>query len=114
MSATLESYQITRFRLPLRRVIGDSQVRFDEMFIAALELRTQSGQVGLGFIIRFSLPPLAELERVFEAEVWPALMGQSIYPLLNRLSSPPRRKYQLELIRGAAQSGIVGSVRKKC
>jgi L-alanine-DL-glutamate epimerase-like enolase superfamily enzyme len=88
MSATLESYQITRFRLPLRRVIGDSQVRYEKMFIAALELRTRSGQVGLGFLIRFSLPPQAELERIFETEVWPGLQGQAIYPLLNRLMRP--------------------------
>jgi L-alanine-DL-glutamate epimerase-like enolase superfamily enzyme len=58
------------------------------MFIAALELRTQSGQVGLGFLIRFSLPPQAELERIFETEVWPGLQGQAIYPLLNRLTRP--------------------------
>lgn len=88
MSATLESYQITRFRLPLRRIIGDSQVRFDTMYIAALELRTHDGQVGLGLLIRFSLPPQAEMERSFEAGVWPQLKGQSIYPLLNRLTRP--------------------------
>ena len=88
MSATLESYRITRFRLPLRRVIGDSQVRYEKMFIAALELRTRSGQVGLGFLIRFSLPPQVELERIFETEVWPGLQGQTIYPLLNRLTRP--------------------------
>jgi L-alanine-DL-glutamate epimerase-like enolase superfamily enzyme len=88
MAATLESYRITRFRLPLRRVIGDSQVRYEKMFIAALELRTRSGQVGLGFLIRFSLPPQAELERIFETEVWPGLQGQTIYPLLNCLTRP--------------------------
>lgn len=88
MAATLESYQITRFRLPLRRVIGDSQVRFDTMFIAALELRTQNDLVGLGLLNRFSLPSQAELERTFETEVWPALKNQSIYPLLNRLTRP--------------------------
>jgi hypothetical protein len=74
--------------LPLSRVIGDSQVRYDTLFIAALELRTRSGQVGLGFANEFALPPLAELERVFETEIWPGLKGQSIYPLLNHLSRP--------------------------
>lgn len=88
MSTTLESYQITRFRLPLRRVIGDSQVRFDTMFIAALELRTQNGHVGLGLLNRFSLPPQAEMEHIFETEVWHSLKDQSIYPLLNRLTRP--------------------------
>ncbi|MBX3062682.1 MAG: mandelate racemase/muconate lactonizing enzyme family protein [Anaerolineae bacterium] len=88
MSATLQSYQITRFRLPLRRIIGDSQVRYDRLFIAALELRTQDGQVGLGLLITFSLPPQAELERIFEAELWPQLKNQSIHPLINRLTRP--------------------------
>lgn len=88
MSATLSSYQITRFRLPLRRIIGDSQVRFDTMFIAALELHTQDGSVGLGLLTRFSLPAQAELERIFETEHWHALKDQSIHPLLNRLTRP--------------------------
>jgi len=88
MSAMLESYRITRFRLPLRRIIGDSQVRFEKMFFAALELRTQSGQVGLGLLNAFSLPPQAELERLFAAEDWPGLQGQSIYPLLTHLTRP--------------------------
>ena len=88
MSATLESYQITRFRLPLPRVIGDSQVQYDTLFIAALELRTGSDQVGLGFMNEASLPPLAELTRFFQTEIWPSLKGQPIYPLLNRLSRP--------------------------
>ena len=88
MSATLKSYQLTRLRLPLRRIIGDSQVRFDTMFIAALELHTQAGEVGLGLLNRFSLPPHAELERIFETENWSTLKDQSIHPLLNRLTRP--------------------------
>jgi len=97
MTATLESYQITRFRLPLQRVIGDSQVRYDKMFIAALELRTHDGLVGLGFLIRFSLPPQAELERLFEFEVWHRLKGQSIHSLLNRLTRPRGGNIQSQL-----------------
>lgn len=88
MSAILESYKITRFRLPLRRVIGDSQVRHDKIFIATLELRTKDGQIGLGFLNGFYVPPLAEMERIFEAEVWPRLKGESIFPRLNRLTRP--------------------------
>jgi len=88
MSATLESFEITRFRLPLRRVIGDSQVRYDTMYIGALELRTQSGQIGLGFLNGFSLPPQAEMERIFETEDWSRLKGQSVYPLINQLTRP--------------------------
>src|SRR4051812_30656227 len=87
-AAILESYQITRFRLPLQRIIGDSQVRFDKMFIAALELRTRDGHVGLGLLNKYSLPSRDELERSFESEVWPGLQGQSIHALLNRLTRP--------------------------
>jgi L-alanine-DL-glutamate epimerase-like enolase superfamily enzyme len=88
MSAILKSYQISRFCIPLKRVIGDSQVRFEKIFIVALELETQDGQQGLGFLNGFSFPPQAEMERIFEAEDWSLLEGQSIYPLLNRLSRP--------------------------
>lgn len=88
MSVILESYQITRFRLPLPRVIRDSQVRYEKVFIAALELRTPSGQAGLGFLIRFALPPQVELERIFENEVGHGLQGLSIHPLLNRVTRP--------------------------
>jgi L-alanine-DL-glutamate epimerase-like enolase superfamily enzyme len=58
------------------------------MFIAALELRTQKDLVGLGLLNRFSLPPQPEMEHIFETEVWPALKGEPIYPLLNRLTRP--------------------------
>lgn len=88
MSAILKSYQITRFCIPLKRVIGDSQVRFEKIFIAALELQTRDGQLGLGFLNGFYFPPQAELERIFEAEDWSNLEGQSIHPLLNRLTRP--------------------------
>jgi L-alanine-DL-glutamate epimerase-like enolase superfamily enzyme len=88
MSAILKSYQITRFCIPLKRVIGDSQVRFEKIFVVALHLQTQDGQQGLGLLNGFSFPPQAELERIFEAEDWSKLEGQSIHPLLHRLSRP--------------------------
>ena len=88
MAAILKSYQISRFCIPLKRVIGDSQVRFEKIFVVALELRTQDGQQGLGFLNGFSFPPQSELERIFEAEDWSKLEGQSIHRLLNRLTRP--------------------------
>ncbi|MBX3062187.1 MAG: mandelate racemase/muconate lactonizing enzyme family protein [Anaerolineae bacterium] len=88
MSATLKSYQITRFRLPLTRTIGDSQVRHDTIFITALELYTQEGEVGLGLLNSYFFPPQPELVRIFEAEYWDALKDQPIYPLLHRLTRP--------------------------
>jgi L-alanine-DL-glutamate epimerase-like enolase superfamily enzyme len=53
-----------------------------------LELRTQDGQQGLGFLNGFYFPPQKELGRIFEAEDWSKLEGQSIHPLLNRLTRP--------------------------
>ncbi len=47
---TLEAFRITRFQFARDRVIGDSQVRADDANVAALELISKSGAVGLGFI----------------------------------------------------------------
>ena len=43
-------FRITRFQFARDRVIGDSQVRADDVNIAALELIADTGAVGLGFI----------------------------------------------------------------
>jgi L-alanine-DL-glutamate epimerase-like enolase superfamily enzyme len=88
MQTTLKNYRITRFRLPTRRIIGDSQVRFDTILIAALELFTEDGQVGLGLLNSYSFPPLSQMEHIFETEHWPILKNQSIHPYRNRLTRP--------------------------
>ena len=46
----LAEYRITRFQFSRDRVIGDSQVRADAVNVAALELITDDGRVGLGFV----------------------------------------------------------------
>jgi L-alanine-DL-glutamate epimerase-like enolase superfamily enzyme len=90
MATVIESYQINRFQIPLTRIIGDSQVRFDTLYLGALELRSSNGQVGLGFFrsLPFPLPPLAELERTFEVEVAPSLLKQNPFALVNRIARP--------------------------
>ena len=90
MSATLEEFRITRYEWPRDRPIGDSQVRSDWHHMGTLELTSADGQVGLGFFgaLFHPLPPLAELERVFRTEVWPALTGQNIHALTHRLARP--------------------------
>jgi hypothetical protein len=57
----LVDYRITRFQFARDRVIGDSQVRADD------------GVVGLSFAQTLlpPMPSLPEIERMFEAEVWP-------------------------------------------
>lgn len=46
----ISQFRITRFQFARDRVIGDSQVRADDANIAALELVSENGEVGLGFI----------------------------------------------------------------
>ncbi len=86
----LAEFRITRFQYARDRVIGDSQVRADQMHVAALELIADNGMVGLGFISQlfFPLPAKAELERIFSAEVWPGLEGMEPAGLVHRVSRP--------------------------
>ena len=70
--------------------MGDSQVRADHVFVAALEIIGQDGQVGLGFIqnLFFPLPDQVEIERIFLAEVWPSLEGRSALALTQQVVRP--------------------------
>lgn len=83
-------FRITRFQFARDRVIGDSQVRADDVNIAALELIADTGAVGLGFIqtLFFPLPDEAEIKRVFLSEVWPGLDGQPPAGLVHRVGRP--------------------------
>lgn len=86
----LSEFRITRFQYPRDRVIGDSQVHIDEMNAAALELVTEDGMVGLGFIqsLFYPLPDRDEIARIFEVEAWPGLVGQSPASLIHRVNRP--------------------------
>lgn len=86
----LSQFRITRFQFARDRVIGDSQVRADDVNVAALELVTEAGTVGLGFIqtLFHPLPDQAEIEAVFENEVWPSLKGQEAIALVHRVNRP--------------------------
>ena len=87
---SIVAFRITRFQFARDRVIGDSQVRADDANVAALELVSDSGQVGLGFIqTLFSpLPDQTEIERVFATEVWAGLEGQKAIALVHRVNRP--------------------------
>lgn len=86
----ISEYRITRYQYARDRVIGDSQVRIDEVNAAALELIADTGEVGLGFFgsLLVPLPDLAEIERVFKLEAWPGLEGQPPAALVHRVSRP--------------------------
>jgi L-alanine-DL-glutamate epimerase-like enolase superfamily enzyme len=87
---TLVDFRITRFQFARDRIIGDSQVRADDVHVAALELIDAAGRTGLGFIqsLFAPLPPETELVRSFAAEAWPALEGESVAGLAHRVTRP--------------------------
>lgn len=84
------AFEITRFQFPRDRVIGDSQVRADEVNVAAIELIDENGLRGLGFAqtLFVPLPAPDEINRVFTAEVWPSLEGQAPLGLIHRVNRP--------------------------
>ncbi len=86
----LSGFSITRFEYPRDRVIGDSQVRFDRVHLAALELHSDDGISGLGFFssLAHELPGEAEMQRLFAAEPWPAISGRDPVALTHRLGRP--------------------------
>jgi len=86
----LVDYRLTRFQFARDRVIGDSQVRADAANVLALELIADDGAVGLGFAqaLFVPMPDLAEIERIFEAEIWPGLDGVAPAALAHRVSRP--------------------------
>ena len=75
----LAAFRITRCQFPRDRVIGDSQVRTSEVYVAAVELIDGAGRVGLGFAqsLFTPLPALVEIERYFAEEAWPSLDGRN-------------------------------------
>jgi len=86
----ISSYELTRFQFARERIIGDSQVRSDQVNVAALELIDEDGNRGLGFaqVLFNDLPDLQEIVRVFEAEAWPGLNGQHPLAIAHRVSRP--------------------------
>lgn len=86
----ISAFRITRFQFARDRVIGDSQVRADDANVAALELVSDSGHIGLGFIqtLFAPLPDQAEIERIFATEVWAGLEGQKAIALVHRVNRP--------------------------
>ena len=86
----LSSFRITRFQFARDRVIGDSQVRADDVNCAALELITDDGKIGLGFLQTLfqPLPDQVEIERIFANEVWPGIEGKHPASLVHQVTRP--------------------------
>ena len=90
INVRISSFELTRFQFARDRVIGDSQVRIEHVNIAALELIDDAGNRGLGFVQSLfePLPALADIQRIFAAEVWPGLEGQHPLALVHRVNRP--------------------------
>ncbi len=104
----IERFVITRFQFPRARVMGDSRVRIDTHFMGAVELYSQSGEVGLGFFgtLLYPLPPLTELNRVFAQEVAPGLLGRNVFALANRLMQQAGRAGSAGLFGDAVEHAL--------
>ena len=90
MPTVIEGYTLTRFAFPRDRVIGDSQVRAENMYIGALELHASNGHVGTGFFgtLFHPLPSLDELRRLVETEIKAGFIGQNPFAYTTRLARP--------------------------
>lgn len=86
----IEAFELTRFQFLRDRVVGDSQVRSEDVHVAALELIDEKGERGLGFAqaLLVPLPQKAEIERVFVDEVWSSLRGEEPLALVHRVNRP--------------------------
>jgi L-alanine-DL-glutamate epimerase-like enolase superfamily enzyme len=86
----ISSFRFFRFQYPRDRIIGDSQVRSETMHCAALELITDDGTQGLGFMLSLfhPLPESIEIERIFRQELWPSLKGGEPAGLVHQVSRP--------------------------
>jgi L-alanine-DL-glutamate epimerase-like enolase superfamily enzyme len=85
----IRGFELQRAELPLGRVIGDNDCRYDSMSVVALRLRTDDGDGwGYGDAVSHAifnrpawylepLPELADLSAAFEAKWWPRLDGRA-------------------------------------
>jgi L-alanine-DL-glutamate epimerase-like enolase superfamily enzyme len=83
---SIVDFRVTRFEFARDRVIGDSQIRVDDVQAAAIELIDEQGKVGLGFInpVLGGLPAEDEIGRLFSLEAWPSLRGEFPAALAHR------------------------------
>ena len=86
----IADFRITRFQFPRDRVIGDSQVRADEVHLATIELIGERGETGLGFMqsLFHPLPAEKEIERTFREECWDSIRGRHAEALAHAVRRP--------------------------
>jgi L-alanine-DL-glutamate epimerase-like enolase superfamily enzyme len=86
----ISEFRITRFQFARDRTIGDSQVRADDVNIAALEVIDEAGRIGLGFAQSLfrPLPSADDIARIFRSEVWAGLDGHTPLSLVHQVNRP--------------------------
>lgn len=90
MPLRIVSYRITLFAYPRDRIIGDSQVLSDHIYMGVLELIDEAGNVGTGFFFRlfYPLPSYASICTLFDCEIAPVFLNAYPAVLLNRITRP--------------------------
>lgn len=90
MSQSIKDFQITRFQCLLDRVIGDSQVRFEQVHFVTLELIDGEGHRGLGFAhsLQAPYPSQSDMCSLFEEKLWPEFEGKHPAALAHRINRP--------------------------
>jgi len=86
----IDAYRITLFAYPRDRIIGDSQVLSDHIYLGVLELINEAGMVGTGFFFRLfhPLPDYATMHTLFEREIAPLFLNEYPASLLNKIARP--------------------------
>lgn len=86
----ITAFKVTRFCFLRDRPVGDSQVRAEDVNVAAIELIAEDGTIGLGFAqsLFSPLPDEVEIERIFSIEAWPSIEGQLALSLTQKVSRP--------------------------
>ncbi len=96
MASDIDSYDLWRLVIPLGRVIGDNNCRYDRMGMAVVHLTTADGHNGWGYATsvwegEFAVPAwyiqpmasLAKMRDVFDQHWWPAMRGRSPFETRN-------------------------------
>jgi L-alanine-DL-glutamate epimerase-like enolase superfamily enzyme len=86
----INSYRIILFAYPRDRIVGDSQVRSDHIYIGFLELISEAGMVGTGFFFQLfhPLPSYTQMCALIDREIAPLFLNKYPAVLLNRIARP--------------------------
>jgi len=90
MTSTIQSIRVHCFDYPRDRVIGDSQISSDKVWIGALEIFDSKGQCGLGFFqsLTTPLPPAPFIKNMLDETCMPTMVGRTPESLIHQVVRP--------------------------